>query len=79
MSVPRCCKDSLAIELAKLEAPPVEGQEIPCRWCADLWRFECGDWRRHDELRERIDRMKAVIESDDYRRERERVLGRPAR
>ena len=76
MITPRCCRDSLTIELAKLRGPFPVGLEIPCRWSSDVWRFDGSEWILQDELKQRIEKMAAEVASPEYQREKNRVLGR---
>lgn len=55
-----CCKDSVAIDVAKLLRPPTDGLEIPCRWCDGYARYESGQWVYHTPLNDRVNMQSAL-------------------
>lgn len=57
MSGPRCCRDSAAMAVLKVEDAPFEGMYVECRWCDGYARYTKGDWTFSNETADRIRAM----------------------
>ena len=57
----RCCRDSVAMHLRKIDFKPVEGELVPCRWSGNLCTdgygiYLNGLWEYHDAVGDFIER-----------------------
>ena len=55
----QCCRDTKRVMKPRV---PVEGLELPCRWCDNYYRYDNGRWHLHDGFVERLDRSLAAAQ-----------------